>query len=415
LITFAGSGASSAVVTVKVENLMTGATVDLAGNDILHLTGTVGIYSIENKQSAELKIYPNPMIENSLMEVYPPVSGDAVITVFDITGKQLSQTQSYLEKSMQEFRLSGFKKGLYIINVRGDRYQISGRFLSAGQSNGTINIEKVSNNIQPTDLKKFEIDSKGVKGTVNMVYTTGDRLKFTGVSGNYSTIMTDIPASDKTITFNFIACTDGDNNNYPVVQIGTQTWMAKNLKTIKFNDGSSIPLVEGVSEWVGLTTPGYCWYNNNKVSYGDIYGALYNWYAVSTTTNGGKNVCPVGWHVPSDAEWKQLEIHLGMSQSDAEKIEWRGTNEGGKLKETGYDHWESPNTGADNSSGFTALPGGYRWSDGYFVGAGSYSLFWSDTEYNATFAWKRTLRNMYSGSYRYYNPKAGGFSVRCTK
>jgi len=357
------------------------------------------------------------MIENSLMEVYPPVSGDVVVTVYDITGRQLSQTQSYLEKSRQEFRLSGFRRGLYIINVRGDRYQISGRFLSTGQSKGTINIEKVSNNIQSTDLKKSEVDSKGVNGTIDMAYTTGDRLKFTGVSGNYSTIITDIPTSDTTITFKFIACTDGDNNNYPTVQIGTQTWMAENLKTTKFNDGTAIPLIEGITEWVALITPGYCWYDNNKISYGDIYGALYNWYAVDTIANGRKNVCPTGWHVPSDSEWKKLEMHLGMSQADADKMEWRGTNEGGELKEAGYNHWDSPNTGADNSSGFTAFAGGYRGESGYFNNIGNYVIWWSATEleYNTIYAVRRSLSWMNAGIYRYYSLKSSGNSIRCVR
>ena len=99
-----------------------------------------------------------------------------------------------------------------------------------------------------------------------MEYTTGDRLKFTGISGNYSTVKTDIPESDKTITFNFIACTDGDNNNYPVVEIGTQVWMAENLKTTKYSDGTDIPLVTSNTAWIPLTTPGYCWYNNNEAT-----------------------------------------------------------------------------------------------------------------------------------------------------
>ena len=102
-----------------------------------------------------------------------------------------------------------------------------------------------------------------------------------------------------------------------------------------------------------------------------------------------------------------------MSQIEADKLEWRGTNEGGELKETGYYHWASPNEGADNSSGFTALPGGYRWSDGIFYNISNYGLFWSITGFNASYAWKRTFTSIQSGSYRYYNPKTSGYSVRC--
>ncbi len=327
LISFAGSGASGSVGTVKVENLTAGTFLDLNGNDILHLKGTVGIPSVENTGSLVLKIYPNPMTHYSTLEIYPPVSGDAIISVYDITGKQVFKDQGYLENGKQEFRISGMDKGFYLISIKGNAYQYSGKLMCIEESGGSIAIEKVSNNIQSAERGKTEA-AKGTQGTIDMVYTTGDRLKFTGVSGIYSTVITDIPTSDKTITFNFIACTDGDNNNYPVVGTGTQTWMASNLKTTKFNDGTSIPLEEGTGEWAGLTTPGYCWYENNKVANGDIYGALYNWYALSATTNGNKNVCPAGWHVPGDEEWKQLEIYLGMSQTDADKLEWRGTGKG---------------------------------------------------------------------------------------
>ena len=138
--------------------------------------------------------------------------------------------------------------------------------------------------------------------------------------------------------------TDYDGNHYSSVLIGSQIWMAENLKTIKYNDGTAIPLVTDATEWSNLTTHGYCWYNNDEATYGDTYGALYNWYTVETG-----NLCPTGWHVPTDAEWTELIDYLG-GESVA----------GGKLKETGTTHWNSPNPGATNETGFTTLPGGYR-------------------------------------------------------
>lgn len=112
-----------------------------------------------------------------------------------------------------------------------------------------------------------------------MAYSTGDRLKFTGISGNYSTVKTDIPTSDKTLTFNFIPCTDGDNNNYPVVEIGSQVWMGENLKTTKYTDGSLIPLVSDGAAWAANYTPAYCWFNNDESIYDDTHGALYKYIA----------------------------------------------------------------------------------------------------------------------------------------
>jgi uncharacterized protein (TIGR02145 family) len=251
-------------------------------------------------------IYPNPTTDNSVIQIYPPAEGNAAITVSDMNGKQLAQIQCYLENCIQEFRLSGINSGLYIISVKGRTYQYSGKLLCNGKSNRTISIEKVSNNIKVVDEKLNKADSKDQPPPVDMAYTTGDMLKFTGISGNYSTVITDIPTSDKIITFNFIACTDGDNNNYPIVNIGAQTWMEENLKTTKYKDGSTaIPLVTDDTDWGNLTAPGYCWYDNNEATYKATYGALYNWYTVSTG-----NLCPTGWHVPIDADWTILENYL---------------------------------------------------------------------------------------------------------
>ncbi len=141
--------------------------------------------------------------------------------------------------------------------LRGANYQFSGKLLCNGKANGRISIKKISNN-QTAEEKTVKTDYKGDMATIDMAYTNGDRLKFTGISGIYSTVIIDIPASDKTITFNFIACTDGDNNNYPVVEIGTQIWMAENLRTTKFKDGTtSITNISEDNSW-GVSTPAYC-------------------------------------------------------------------------------------------------------------------------------------------------------------
>ncbi|MCB9001260.1 MAG: fibrobacter succinogenes major paralogous domain-containing protein [Bacteroidales bacterium] len=158
--------------------------------------------------------------------------------------------------------------------------------------------------------------------------------------------------------------TDIDGNTYITVTIGNQVWMAENLKTTHYNDGTAIPNVTDGNEWAALTTGAYCWYSN-ATAYKDTYGALYNWYAVNT----GK-LAPTGWHVATDAEWTTLTTYLG-GESVA----------GGKLKETDTTHWASPNTGATNETGFTALPGGYRGRGGAFGGIGGYGYWWSATEF----------------------------------
>ena len=191
---------------------------------------------------------------------------------------------------------------------------------------------------------------------------------------------------------------DIDGNVYKTVTIGTQVWMAENLKTTKYNDGTAIPLVTDDKAWDALTTPAYCWYKNDVTINKNTYGAIYNWYTVGTN-----KLCPKGWHVPTDAEWTTLTTYLG-GESVA----------GGKLKETGTTHWESPNTGATNESGFKALAGGDR-EFGTFSYIGYSGYWWSATGTNATEARYRYMA--YHGSKVERNSifKKMGYSVRCLR
>lgn len=212
-----------------------------------------------------------------------------------------------------------------------------------------------------------------------------------------------------------------DNTEYSWVQIGSQTWMAENLKYL--------PSVVGPG--TGSNSEAYCYvygYDGTSISAAKAtenyatYGVLYNWTAAmngaessDANPSGVQGICPDGWHLPSDAEWKQLEMYLGMSETDVNSTGWRGTVEGGKLKEAGTTHWADPNAGANNESGFTALPGGYRYFNGYFYNIRSYGDWWSSTEYDSGNAWYRCLSYGYSSVYRYFNFKSMGFSVRCLR
>lgn len=160
--------------------------------------------------------------------------------------------------------------------------------------------------------------------------------------------------------------TDIDGNAYHIVLIGNQVWMAENLKTTHYNDGTPIPLVSDGTAWTNLSTPGYCWHNDSIV-YKTPYGALYNWYAANTS-----KLAPSGWHVASYQEWIDLFTYLGFDVA------------GGKLKETGTVHWKSPNTGATNEYGFTALPGSSRNQIGQFYTLGEGGMWWSATSMDAT-------------------------------
>ena len=204
------------------------------------------------------------------------------------------------------------------------------------------------------------------------------------------------------ITFSTLATnqiSDIDGNVYNTITIGTQVWMKENLKVTHYRTGEEIPLVTDNAIWWNLKTGAYCNYGNDA-SHVIIYGRLYNHYAVTDN----RNICPVGWHVPTDNDWTTLESHLGGS-----------TLAGGKMK--GINYWSSPNTGADNSSGFTAFPGGFRDGNGFGVfSAFSYSsYYWSSTINNSSSAWFRSMFYKDSILKSANNSKALGFSVRCIK
>jgi len=174
--------------------------------------------------------------------------------------------------------------------------------------------------------------------------------------------------------------------------------MAENLRTSKYNDGSSIPLVIDNTEWSNLYSPGYCWYDNDPDSYKNTYGALYNWYTINT----GK-LAPKGWHVPTDAEWTTLTTYLG-GESVA----------GGKLKEVGFIHW-SGNEGATNETGFTALPGGDRDYTGRYMRIGYYGTWQTSSLYVSGKGLYRLMYNNQASITQNSSSIQNGYSVRCLK
>ena len=210
---------------------------------------------------------------------------------------------------------------------------------------------------------------------------------------------------------------DIEDNVYKTIKIGKQWWMAENLKTTMYNDGTPIPYVDDNLEWKGISTPAYCWYDNEESTYKATHGALYKWQTVNT----GK-LCPKGWHVPSDAEWKILEMYLGMTQEQSDMEGPRGAPAGGKLKETGLDYWWEPNFGATNETGFTALPGGVHVgipSENDFSGIGEVGCWWSSTPFfygsDLVDAWKRFTSYGEANIGRDHPSIMDGLSVRCLK
>jgi len=218
---------------------------------------------------------------------------------------------------------------------------------------------------------------------------------------------------------------DIDGNVYSTVTIGTQVWMAENLKTTRYNDGVSVTYITLDATWASATIGAMCWYNhdiNNK----KLYGGLYNWYAVDVSTTGGRNICPTGWHVPSDAEWTILENYLtangfnydgtiGLSTTGQNKIAkamatptgWQASGTIGAIGNSDYPNYQ-------NLSGFNALPAGYRnCIGGTFYGSGTLTTYWSWTYSSYSFDYTTDSGNATSHGGSIF--KAYGYSIRCVK
>jgi uncharacterized protein (TIGR02145 family) len=204
--------------------------------------------------------------------------------------------------------------------------------------------------------------------------------------------------------------TDSEGHTYNTIIIGGQCWMAENLNTGAFINGiydqtSNQPIEK------------YCY--NDDVANCATYGGLYQWDEMMqyVTTEGTQGICPSGWHIPTDTEWKTLELFLGMTQSKSNTEGLRETNnEGGKLKETGTLNWDTPNAGAQDLYGFTAIPGGYRHKSGSFFNLFNVCYFWLSSETPNVGAWNRQLSKDNGGIYRSTNiDKKSGYSVRCVK
>jgi uncharacterized protein (TIGR02145 family) len=241
-----------------------------------------------------------------------------------------------------------------------------------------------------------------VSGTPTSV---GNALFLVTIAGQVCSVSMVVQEKPSTIGIPGPNITDAENNTYKTVTIGTQQWMAENLKVTKYNDGTAIPNITDNTQWKNNITGAWSYFNND-VANNTKYGKLYNWYAVSKISNGNKNVCPTGWHVPTDAEWTVLTDYLGGASVA-----------GGKMKEVDTTSWISPNIDATNTSLFTGLPGGFRYDGGDYSYVGNYGNWWSSTESDTGTAWSRYLSDYDDDAGRGYGfgTKKYGLSVRCLR
>ncbi len=420
LINFAGSGASTAVDSVLVQNLTEGTSLTLNGSDILHLTGTVGIKTTTVNDNS-LQIYPNPVTTDCNVEFETVKAGIVRLDLFDITGRKVNSFQNNLAGGIHTLIINGLSNGVYTLTLSTEDGNCSSKIISNGKAVGVSTINYVNSVNAPTKNVTCTKETTGTTNlrsasttTVDMAYTTGDRILLKGMFDKYSTLISIVPTASSTQTFNFVAATDNDGNNYTTVTIGTQVWMVENLKVTTYNDGTAIPNVTDATAWAALTTGAYCDYSNLAAN-GAKYGHLYNWYAVNT----GK-LAPAGWHVPTDAEWTTLQNYLiangynydatttdnKIAKPLAATTDWKITTTTGVI---GND------LTLNNSTGFSALPGGYRGGTGWFNNLGDYGIWWSATEYSTDYAWIRYLSYRNADLFSYGDDEQRGFSVRCVR
>jgi len=416
-ITFAGTGVSNTVDSVIVQNLTQGTMVTVPAGNVLNLSYIPNSIDQLTENKHAILVFPNPVKEESTVLFFAKQDGSTLINVFGIDGKKIVGISKNLNVGENSFQLS-LPKGAYAIRITANGYSYAAKVISQAETESKPEIDFIGNDVTDASVpQKYRSYVPQTGAITTMLYAEGDRLLYKGLSGNYCTIVTDVPTQSKTIVFTFVDCTDADGNHYPVVQIGTQIWMAENLKTTKYRNGELIgttsPATEDIS---GESAPKYQWAYNGDESYVSRYGRLYTWYVVKDS----RNIAPADWHVASDAEWITLENYL-----IANGYNYDGTTTDNKIAKSlaaTTDWYSYSSTGAigndltkNNSSGFTAMPGGCRVDGGAFGDVGYGGYWWSSTEGVTTHAWGRPLYYGSYGLYRYFTTKSYGFSVRCVR
>jgi uncharacterized protein (TIGR02145 family) len=400
-LTFTGTGEATAIDSVRATNLSTGQSITIPGGAILVLGAGSGTGQ-DAVGAGSVVLFPNPFSGETNLALTSAIQQSVVVFVRNMAGQLVVQEQARLDPGTALFSVAVRVPGFYTVTVSGDKISLNAKMLCTGSGSSSDAIRNIGT--INSDGSGMLLKTAGYL----LGFSPGDIIEFAVMSGNKTTIFTDSPAGSHNYPVELVGCSDNGGNSYPVVMIGDQTWMGRNLAYLP----SVSPSVAG--SW---TLPYYYVYDYEGASVREArattnfkaYGVLYNWAAAQTA-------CPDGWHLPGDSDWITLEKYLGMNSADASAFGWRNLGSvGGKLKEAGMLHWFLPNTASSNTSGFTALPSGYRGvSDGFFS-LRFRSYYWLSTQGDATTALYRGLYYEYGGVDRGYDSKILGFSVRCLK
>ncbi len=419
----------SQVITITFEAALNGDDLPLDSIRVMNLTagGDTMIYFPDNVlvlvstgladaavQAPVLRNQPNPYTDHTEILVGTDRSGQAVLQVHDATGRLEAAYAGNLAAGQHRFRFTTTTPGVHVLTVTQDGRRATHRMVAmkgdASGSSLTYASGIGSSGMAKSDRSLF-------------AWTPGDELRYIGYATDasivHSAAIDEVPVATATRTFDLFAgracpqtptVTDIDGNVYRAVQIGGQCWMAENLKTTRYRDGSTIPNVTGTFAWTQLISGAWCHYNNSP-AYDAVYGKLYNWYAAANI-----NICPQGWHPPSDVDWQQLELALGMPAGEVMNTGIRGATEniGGAMKSPAL--WDPPNTGATDQSGFSGIPAGYRDSfDGNFYNLGTKSYWWNTWQLSVEGAGYRSLVNTSPGINRSSLFKRNAYGARCIR
>lgn len=372
VFTFNAKDATNTIDSIKATKIATGEHAFVKGSNTIKLNSFSTGTNLMTSSFDAIKVVPNPFDNHAELQFYSDNNDEIKVLLINALGQIVAEDNQSICQGFQRFNIVTKTEGIYIVNVAGNNKSFSAKIIS------TINN-------QNTDNIKYKGFTNEMKAKKSASIQEVEVIHFMIYSGENITKIADSPTESKTYEVEFHACKDIDGRSYPIIQIGEQWWMAENLA---YNIGNG------------------CWAYDNNENNVATYGRLYSWETAKTA-------CPTGWHLPTDDEWKQLEMAIGMSQSEADDEGLRGTNEGTKLKAT--NSWTNNGNGTDDF-GFSALPGGQRnRTDDTFGNVGDYGNWWSATEYYSYSAWHRNLGYDTTDVGRYDNNKAYGFSVRCVR
>lgn len=436
------NGAYIELDSILIKNLSQGCDTILYYPDTvlsIILTGLVEKDQITENGLILNQNYPNPFSEATTIDLFLSKEDKVEIQVFDCLGKQVTSYNGHLMKGWHSFELESCKSVLYFLSAATsiDRKTINLTY-SGRPRDQRCKIQYLG--ISPKNRSHDLSHNKAIQSGFNL--NINDHLRYYGyasqnsIAGNDRLEDTLISSDNFVFEINGLPCPysptviDIESNTYNTVLIGNQCWMAENLNVTKYSNNASIPMVSDNMSWDNLANNGtddaYCYYNNNSNGESNKYGALYNWAAamgdnaVSSNSNpsGVQGICPDGWHLPSDDEWKELEMALGMSQTEADQTGERGTNEGSQLAANAslWINSSLENDAEFGTSGFLAIPGGTRNDIGEFINEHSCIYFWTATEDYSWSAWSRGVGyNTTQVSRHIYSYKSLGHYVRCVK